>query len=946
MSHFTHPILTVPASVARRAQSLGPLLGMFLFLLGISTDALAQQPSGPAGNYFVVQSIGDWTPANFSDGSTWVGGSVPTVGSNVTITNRIVTMDMDISLSVLSVTNGGSFKMSSNTLTITDYWNNSSGYVDAETSTVVFNSTIADNGSGQPTVDGATDIEFYNVEIPSGAVVDFGSGNIGNGTDAESRITGTLSLDGGAVVLYPPFYEAGSTLKYNDSYTVGPEWAHTSTLASDKGVPTNVEVATGASLSFGSSSDNYTCAGNLTVNGSGSLNMATMSGDLTVTSNLTVTGASGSMDMSTMTGDVIVNGDCTIGGVAGQSVALTMPSAEGMGTLDVKGDLTLGESSNNALTISGDEGNVSCAGDFNLHTTASEFGNVDFDGNVVQTFSGNKITADKLTVSNTRDASTGTADVIFDGDVDITPGGEFDPTDGTVDADGALNGSTFTMKSDATGTARIATLDNSGAGSDVIGDITFERYIPAVTDGASWLSLGNYVVGATRGDWNTSFGSDFHLVFQWDETETESGSSGSNFAWSIISDDNDNLEDKDFGYAVYTAANSSPTISASGGYHTADVTTAVLTKSSGAGQGGGWHLVTNPFPSPIDGHLLINQNGNFSSYQQYNNGTDNFTTFVSGAASTIDVGQSFWLQVSSPGAITFNKSIVTAGSNSFIREFDPQEEAYFGVQVAQEDGRFGKTFIQFHAESTPEWNWEMDATHRHSGNSSNPEVYTTLENGHKLNINSLGSLEDYTSVPLVVESGSQGTVSISMDVEYQLPEGICAVFEDLETGEVAALGGEPLVVELEAQTIYTGRFVINFMTAPIFEATASHCEGGILHFNGEDAELWDVSWEQIGGELTGSGCVTGLETGDYAVEAMNPFSQCEVHANVTIQEVCMGDFNLNGERDITDLLVLLVGIQPVDNFEGSFPATDCDCDGAMTTLDLLMFLPQFGAGCE
>jgi hypothetical protein len=27
-----------------------------------------------------------------------------------------------------------------------------------------------------------------------------------------------------------------------------------------------------------------------------------------------------------------------------------------------------------------------------------------------------------------------------------------------------------------------------------------------------------------------------------------------------------------------------------------------------------------------------------------------------------------------------------------------------------------------------------------------------------------------------------------------------------------------------------------------------------------------------------------------------------------ISEVWMGDFNLNGERDITDLLVLLVGI--------------------------------------
>ena len=108
-----------------------------------------------------------------------------------------------------------------------------------------------------------------------------------------------------------------------------------------------------------------------------------------------------------------------------------------------------------------------------------------------------------------------------------------------------------------------------------------------------------------------------------------------------------------------------------------------------------------------------------------------FTTFVSGAASTIDVGQSFWVQVSSPGADYIYKSIVTAGSNSFIREFDPQEEAYFGITSCARGWAFGKTFIQFHEESTPEWDWEMDATHRHSGNSANPEVYTYFENGHK-----------------------------------------------------------------------------------------------------------------------------------------------------------------------------------------------------------------------
>ena len=89
-----------------------------------------------------------------------------------------------------------------------------------------------------------------------------------------------------------------------------------------------------------------------------------------------------------------------------------------------------------------------------------------------------------------------------------------------------------------------------------------------------------------------------------------------------------------------------------------------------------------------------------------------------------------------------------------------------------------------------------------------------------------------------------------------------------------------------------------------------------------------------------------LEKHPYDFEALDPISQCISSSELTVNEVCMGDFNLNGERDITDLLILLVGIQPVNNFDGTFPETDCDCDGAMTTLDLLMFLPQFGNYCD
>ena len=941
---MSHLMITSKSSCTPLRQSvysaLFCLFGIFSFAVMGTTEAAAQP-----GVLYVSKISPPGTTFSFNSGATWVGNAVPPSGSSIQIVeNSVVVLDVDnYTFGVVNVTVGGSLDLGANTVTITDYLVNN-GTLTASSSTVVFNSTVADNSSGQPTCDGVAAIIFNDVQIPSSAVVDFGSGAIGAEPNTEAYVNGTLSMDGGAVVLYPPFYGGASTLKYNDDYTVSTEWTKNDASASTKGVPTHVEVADGASLSFGSTSDNYTCAGNFTVNGSGSLNMATMSGDLTVTSALTVTGASGSLDMSSMMGDIIVNGNCTIGGVASQSVTLTLPSAEGKGNLDVKGNLTLGESSANALTIAGDEGNISCGGNFTLNTTGSEFGMVEFDGMVQQTFSGNKITVDSLVVSNANSANTGTTDVIFDGDVDIVPGGVFNPLDGTVDADGTADGSTFTMNSDANGTARIATLDNTAGGSNVLGDITFERYFPAVTDGASWLSVGNYVVGASYAEWTSSFGS-APLMFEWDETHVLNSSESSNgaSAYSIVN--SGTLEDADYGYLVYTASGATATLSSSGGYNTTDPATSLTYSSNG--QAAGWHLLTNPYPCPISGSEFLSDNaGLFSRYYAYNNTSDVFETDLTGAPATIDIGQSFWVQVSSAGAVSFALDQLTSGTNSFVRDADPMEQGMIAIRAEQEDGRYGSTLVRFHEESTHDWDWEFDATHKQSGNANNPEIYSVLENGHQLVINSAGSIEAVQSINLAVESGSAGTVSLSMEEGYVMPEGVCGLIEDLETGEVAAIGGDALVVELEPFQLYENRFILTFMVAPIFEATASHCEGGILHFNGEDAELWDVSWEQVGGELTGSGCVTGLETGDYTVEATDPFTQCQVHSDIAIEEVCMGDFNLNGERDITDLLVLLVGIQPVDNFEGSFPETDCDCDGAMTTLDLLMFLPQFGSGCE
>jgi hypothetical protein len=896
------------ASASMRVLSL-------LFLLTTAPAFLfAQAPGTP------YVTVGDLAAYNFSQTAAWNGSVVPGDSMNITISNNTITMDVDRVIATITLAPGGYLLLSDASVTITDQilCNQLNGiYDDGGTSTVILKSTVADGGSGTVTIGGGNDVTLYNVEVFDGSVVDFDSGGEGN---TEVTITNQLKMGGGSVVVNPPIYGGSSTLLYDATYaTVGAEW--TAGASSGKGVPHDVTVGGSGSLSFGTTSSNYTCTGDFAIDD-----------------------ASGSLDLSGMLGDLTIDGNFTSG--TNSAVTVTMPSVEGKGTITVGGNMTL----NANTTWTGDESNVVIRGNLanNIVTPSTAFGLLKFAGNADQDITGNKITVDSLVVANTQNAVTDDTDVDFQADVDITPGGVFNPVDGTTRI---APGVTFTMNSDATGTARIATLADDGATSDVDGDITFERYVPAAS-GPTWLAAGNYVVGATRSEWTTSFGSDFHLVFDWDETASAPDEAGdlasSPNPWTIVSTGTDSLHNDGLGYALFTVDGSAPTLSATGTHNTAQQDLA-LSFSNGASQGGGWHIISNPFASPIDGSEFLSDNsGLISRYYMYDNANDIFKTDLTGAPATIDIGQAFWVQVSGAETLSFELDQVTHGVNSFLREVDPLDHGMFGLRIAQADGLYGHAFVRLHESATMDWEWDLDATRRPTGNVNAPEVYTELDNGHELLINAINfdGLEELT-IPFVVETGAEGTVEIHAEPEFPVPSGLCAYIEDSETGERVAYSDElAMTVELDPQTTYQDRFVLVLMSAPEFEASSSHCEGGVVHFIGEDTGLWTIEWSNSTGDVDGTGCVTGLDAGDYIFEATNALNECRTASNITIDEVCMGDFNVNGERDITDLLILLVGIQPVENFEGTFPSTDCDCDGAMTTLDLLMFLPQFGNNCD
>ena len=895
-------------SLTSQAKRLAFLLVPTMFLAGAT---FAQ-----VGTPFVSITNTTTTPINFSDASSWAGSSVPGDSSNVTIANCYMTFDTDKVLGSVTISAGGYIDLGSSAITILDQFlcSQENGVYDAGgTSTVILKSTVADGGSGTVTVGGDNDVTFYNVHVFDGSVVDFDSGGDGN---TETTITNELKMGGGSVVVNPPIYGGNSTLFYNEVYaSVGTEW--TAGVSSGKGVPHDVRIGGGNSLSFASTANDYTCTGTFTMNDAGaSLDLSTMLGDLTVDEDF-LTGASG-------------------------AVTLTMPSAEGKGNLIVGRDMTV----NANTTWSGDEGNVKVAGNLTNNASGAAFGLLELNGGAAQTVSSSgTLTVDSLVTNNSfDDAGLADGDVTITADVDITPGGVFNPIDGSVD----VSGSVFTMQSDNSGTARIATLANNIAISDVAGDIVFERYVKP-SDEVTWLAVGNYVVGATLGEWTSSASLPYSFMFQWDETHVLNNSESSNGAswWSTITGTNTVLEDSDYGYYVLMNAHvGGRTLTATGGYNTAQVDINA-TLSSGAFENGGWHLFTNPFPSPISGTQFLTDNSpRVSAYQIYDNASDVFTISGTTAPDVIDVGQSFWVQVGNAGNVSFTLNQLTSGTNSFVRTEDLLEEALVGVRVEQENGRNGTTYLRFHELGEEEFQWDLDVTYKHSGDQGNPEIYTQLDNGHELAINSMGTFDSVESIPLVVKSGSEGTVTFYLDEEFGLPSGVCMRIEDLETGAVAGLGGDPLVVNLEPSTVYVDRFVLTTMEAPEFASTVSHCEGGVVHFNGEDSGLWNIEWSDATAEIDGTGCVSGLDAGDYMFEATNPLNDCHTESSIHIAEVCMGDFNFNAERDITDLLILLVGIQPVENSEGNFPEADCDCDGAMTTLDLLMFLPAFGASCE
>jgi len=543
--------------------------------------------------------------------------------------------------------------------------------------------------------------------------------------------------------------------------------------------------------------------------------------------------------------------------------------------------------------------------------------------------------------------------VKFKGHVKMKPGGalEFDD-DANVSGDkleiDSSVSSSLTFQSTSEGTAAIGPCEASNFEDGTSQEFTFERFVPADTDN-SWVNIAPYVTGTTAANWTDSIAG--ALIFKYVETSYGSLAAGWQYVWN-----SSEVLTPGTGYMALIPANTSGTFSVTGTFQMGDVDIALtftddLNQSNSAVDG--WNLVANPYPAPVNLPQVLADNDLVESYYIFDNtGSGSYRETLddgSGDAPTIlDVGQSFWVKVTQATTITFSESDkVVDGSNTFLREFDPGFEGSLGLHVENVEDQWSNAFISFHEEATPDFNHEEDAVHLDTELLNQLRMWTVAETGEHLAIQSLGSVATTPSVPLHMTTGAGGEITFELFEQDLMPENYCMVVEDTETGEKAQMGVETLTVNVPAETLYEGRFVLHFNAMPAMELTSTTCDGlDIAELEG-DWDAWDVAWESTDGEMSGDGFPYDLPNGEYVFTYANGLSGCANAIPASVQDACLGDFNANGTRDITDLMVLLAGM-PGSGGASVLGAdvADCNCDGLVTIEDILTFLSVFSSACE
>lgn len=533
-------------------------------------------------------------------------------------------------------------------------------------------------------------------------------------------------------------------------------------------------------------------------------------------------------------------------------------------------------------SLDGASGDIKAYGDWtNDGTFTPSTGSVTMKGNGPQSIGG-------ATASDFYDLHIDNAGSTVSLGADVNMINVLYPEQGTID----VNGNALTLKSDASGTGSIGMFADD---ADLMGDITMERYVaPGVQ---SWVNIGTALTGLTMADFNDDIitsgftGSqfpDYELVNIQKYDETVDGQL--NDGWEMTGDITDPLEN-DRGYMILMLA-TSQAIDMTGGVQKGSYAQAINYNPFQGSTIDGWNLVTNRYPSEIDWDAMVALSTNISTYYVYDADAGvylsrNGNTQVGSAPRYIASNQSFWVKADAAGAILqWEESVKSSSGQAFERSM---EAASYIELIVTGEGFESKAYVSFAEEATASYENAYDAHRLGSVNPASVALSTLDIDGLNMANNTLGLIDQTTSIPVQIEAGTAGSYTFEVADIYGIPATSCISVEDLSTGDITALtADQSWTVALEEGEV-NNQFVIHLsapVAADIQNITCFGSNDASIELHAPDNSTWNVTWYNevdmvIGNdEFVGTTSLENLPMGNYLAVLSNESLQC-----ASVQEV-------------------------------------------------------------
>lgn len=234
-----------------------------------------------------------------------------------------------------------------------------------------------------------------------------------------------------------------------------------------------------------------------------------------------------------------------------------------------------------------------------------------------------------------------------------------------------------------------------------------------------------------------------------------------------------------------------------------------------SGQGDGWNLAGNPYPSAIDwDNVDVTQYANLdNAVYVYDNASQTYKSWVTNAGSLTDgiipAMQGFYVKASaaSPTLTLTNGDRVHGGATYY-----KSTKAVTNLLSLKIEGnnRSDETFVRFTNDATTGFDGQWDA-YKLMGGTSVPNLYTTTGDT-KYSVNSLPERSLTEPVPLAVAVGANTTYTLTLTGNTILTPTYITL-EDLKTGVSQRLDKNPAYTFTANTTDNAGRFLLHFLNA-------------------------------------------------------------------------------------------------------------------------------------